>query len=58
MKRYSSTQVGNDKDNNRVYQSTLYPKIAIDDSDTFIITRDRDRLDLLAYKYYKDVTLW
>ena len=58
MKRYSYTRVGKDKDNNRVYKSTIYPKIDIEDDDTFIITRDGERLDLLAYKYYNDTTLW
>ena len=58
MKRYAYTQVGKDKDNNRVYKPTLYPKIDIDDKDIFITSRDGDRLDLLAYKFYKDVSMW
>jgi hypothetical protein len=60
MKRYSYTKIGKDKDNNRVYKPTLYPVIKIDDRDIFIITRGGggDRLDLLANKYYSDVSLW
>ncbi len=58
MQRYKDTQIGIDKDNNRVYKPTFYPKIEILDSDIFIISKDKDRLDLLANKYYSDPSLW
>jgi nucleoid-associated protein YgaU len=57
--RYESTNKSRDKDKNfRKYDSTLYPKIELDDSDIYIITNIGDRLDLLAGKYYNDVNLW
>ena len=41
-----------------VYKPTLYPNIPLDDNDIFLWTKDGDRLDNLAFKYYKDITLW
>lgn len=38
--------------------STIYPKIKASDNDLYIISEVTDRLDLLAYKYYGDRTLW
>ena len=36
----------------------MYPSIPHSENDIYIITRDSDRLDLLAGQYYEDVTLW
>ena len=41
-----------------VYKTNLFPKIERHVSDIYIDVRDGDRLDNLAYQYYKDVTLW
>lgn len=57
--RYESTNKTRDIDRNfRKYDSTLYPKIELDDSDIYVVTVDGDRLDLLASQYYNDVNLW
>ena len=59
MDRYDYTYVTRDEDKGfRKYNSTMYPKIQPEDSDTYIITNIGDRLDLLASKYYDDVNLW
>ena len=59
MSRYRFTKQKIDKDTgNRVYGTTIYPKIPLDDSDIFIHSIEGDRLDLLAHKYYGDETLW
>ena len=42
----------------RVYSTTYYPQIPIGNSDTFIFTKEGDRLDNLAYTHYGDNTLW
>ena len=47
---------GNKKVNH--YQTTIYSSIPENDNDTYIITQDGDRLDLLAHKYYNDTSLW
>ena len=58
MKRYSNTEIKRDKSGVRVYNTTFYPSIPIDDSDQFIYTKFGDRVDALANEYYGDVTLW
>ena len=58
MKRYSNTSIKRDKSGVRVYNTTFYPSIPIDDSDQFIYTKFGDRVDALANEYYGDVTLW
>jgi len=56
--RYEYTKIRANTTGNRVYAPTLYPKIEIEDTDIVILTKDGDRLDLLSYRYYKDVSLW
>ncbi len=56
--RYTYTSIKKNKDGKRVFKPTMYPKIPIRDSDVFIYPKFGDRLDNLAYKYYKDVSLW
>ena len=58
MKRYITTRRKVDKSGIRVYSTTYYPEIPIENSDTFIFTKDGDRLDNLAYTHYGDNTLW
>lgn len=41
-----------------VYTSILYPTIPTSDDDIYIITKETDRLDMLAYRYYSDTTMW
>ncbi len=56
--RYSNTKVKRDKSGIRVYKTTYYPDIPIRNEDRFIYPRYGERLDLLSYKFYGDVTLW
>ena len=57
--RYLYTKIVKEEDTNRsYYQSTIYPKVKPSDSDLYIISEAGDRLDLLAKKYYDDVTKW
>jgi len=41
-----------------VYKTNIFPKIDRHETDIYIHVRDGDRLDNLAYHYYRDVTLW
>lgn len=41
-----------------VYQTNIFPKIDRHETDIYIHVRDGDRLDNLAFHYYRDVTLW
>tara|TARA_B100001079_G_C16069096_1_gene364845 strand:- start:59 stop:352 length:294 start_codon:yes stop_codon:yes gene_type:complete len=58
MKRYSTTRTRIDKSGLRVYGTTYYPEIPLENQDKFIRAKDGDRLDTLAYNYYGDTTLW
>ena len=58
MSRYSNTRVKRNKDFNRVYSYTLYPKIPLKNSDIFITPKYSERLDNLADKHYDDPSLW
>jgi len=40
------------------YQTNIYPEIQPTDTDYYIITTVNDRLDLIAYDFYQDSTLW
>lgn len=60
MNRYtpSTTRVFNRYDGKRVFSTTYYPKIPVGVNDVYIFASDMDYLDSLAYKFYKDTTLW
>jgi len=53
MNRYRFTK----QKKNRKYLTTELPVIKEKKSDIYIITKVGDRLDTLAYKYYKDSSL-
>jgi hypothetical protein len=40
------------------YVTNVYPEIAPTDNDYYVITTVDDRLDLLAYDFYQDSSLW
>jgi len=40
------------------YQTNIYPEIQPTNSDYYIITTIGDRLDLIAYDFYQDSSLW
>jgi phage tail protein X len=57
--RYTYTNRIKNSDTKKSYlESTIYPKIKPSDNDLYIISEAGDRLDLLAYKYYNDTSLW
>jgi hypothetical protein len=58
MNRYYNAKIDTRFDGKRVYKSVIYPKISDNASDIYIITNETMFLDSLAFKYYKDVSLW
>lgn len=40
------------------YKGAIYPEIPPAEDDLYLITTVEDRLDLLAYDYYNDASLW
>ena len=57
MPRYKLTQKRKNK-NVSAYGTTLYEVVPKTNDDIYVITQAGDRLDNLAYEYYKDANLW
>jgi nucleoid-associated protein YgaU len=53
LDRYQFTKTDQDK-----YRTTRYPKLPKQQSDLYVISREGDRLDLLANEFYKDPRYW
>jgi phage tail protein X len=58
MSRYRNNPIKKLKDGREVYRSKIYPDIPLKNDDVYVVTQTGDRLDLLAYEYYKDQSLW
>jgi nucleoid-associated protein YgaU len=59
MERYDDPIVLKTEFTNRPYfKGRYYPNIPLSENDVYVITTVGDRLDSLAYSYYKDATLW
>ena len=55
MDRYQFTKIDG---NTQTRRTTMLPNIPEQSTDLFIISRDGDRLDLLANEFYNDSSLW
>ena len=55
MDRYKATKRHTDK---VAYKTTMLPIISEQETDLYIISRDGDRLELLANEFYYDPGLW
>lgn len=56
-KLYNNIKI-NTTNNLSYYANAVYPEIEFSSEDKYIITSYEDRLDLLAYDYYGDESLW
>lgn len=56
--RYSKDKIYYTSQNKPYIGSKFYPNIPLSINDIYVITTVGDRLDLLAYTYYQDSTLW
>jgi len=56
--RYSNISSSIRWDGKQIYSSVTYPLVTPQDSDIVIITNDTMYLDVLAYKYYNDYSLY
>ena len=56
--RTSYAQKRTNSNKKRYYKALKYPEIQPSLDDIYMITSTGDRLDILAEKMYKDVTLW
>lgn len=60
MERYKefSTQISDRATGKRRIGTISYPKLPFSNTDVYIYSRSGHRLDILAYDYYGDQTLW
>ena len=58
MNRYKNNKRKIDKNGVRVFTTTYYPEIPLNNSDTLYQTTVNDRLDNLAFSFYQDSSLW
>jgi nucleoid-associated protein YgaU len=58
MNRYDNPIIRNTEQGKPYWKAKVYPNIPLSESDVYVITTIGDRLDLLAYQYYNDATLW
>jgi hypothetical protein len=56
--RYQYTKIIKNDKGKRYYTNNIYPEVPVSDSDIYIITTSIDRLDVLAYNFYGDSTLY
>jgi hypothetical protein len=59
MNRYQNIAITKYQDiGSQYYLNNIYPEIPLSNDDDYVITVLGDRLDLLAYDFYNDETLW
>ena len=58
MNRYDNPTIEYTSQGKRFYKQKFYPIIPLSETDDYVITTIGDRLDSLAYSYYRDSTLW
>jgi hypothetical protein len=56
--RYNDTDILKTSSGKPYYRGKFYPTVPISENDIYIITTAGDRLDALAYTYYKNAELW
>jgi hypothetical protein len=58
MNRYDNSTILKTEDKKPYFKGKFYPNVPLSSSDVYVITTVGDRLDSLAYSYYRDSTLW
>jgi len=58
MARYDNKTTLKTSQNKPYVKGKFYPNIPLSESDIYVITTIGDRLDYLAYTYYRDSELW
>lgn len=57
-RRYKNNEILKTENGVRFYSTKLNISPSPDSTDIYVRTQDGDRLDLLAYRFYNDVSLW
>jgi nucleoid-associated protein YgaU len=58
MNRYDNPTTLKTQQGKPYWKSKSYPNIPMSEFDVYVITTVGDRLDSLAYQFYRDATLW
>lgn len=58
MNRYEYASIEKEPAGKRIFDISSMPVFESTNTDIYIITNTGDRLDLLAHRYYNDVTMW
>lgn len=58
MSRYNNSTTLKTQQGKPYYRGKQYPNIPLSESDLYVVTTVGDRLDSIAYSYYRDSTLW
>ena len=58
MNRYDNPTIEVTSQGKQYWKRKFYPNIPVSETDDYVITNVGDRLDSLAYSYYRDSTLW
>ena len=58
MDRYDNATIEKTSTGIPYLKQKFYPNIPLSSTDDYVITTIGDRLDTLAYSYYRDSTLW
>jgi nucleoid-associated protein YgaU len=58
MNRYDNPTILTTQQGKPYWKGKTYPNIPTSESDVYVVTSIGDRLDLLAFQYYNDATLW
>ena len=58
MKRYQNIKSQKTSSGKVGYLPSIYPTLEPSNNDYYIITREEDRMDLIANDFYGDPTLW
>tara|TARA_R100001015_G_C4601816_1_gene156768 strand:+ start:234 stop:533 length:300 start_codon:yes stop_codon:yes gene_type:complete len=58
MKRYDNIEIIKKEGERKFTETVVYPVINPSINDIYIITKQGDRLDNLAWEYYRDPSLW
>ena len=58
MTRYDNKTILKTSDGKPYYKGKVYPSIPLSESDIYVVTTIGDRLDYMAYTYYRDSELY
>jgi hypothetical protein len=58
MTRYDNKTILKTSDGKPYYKGKVYPTIPLSESDIYVVTTIGDRLDYMAYSYYRDSELY